>query len=85
MRQLFNVLAGSLVIMGYFAFESIIYGTALWFVWNISFLGTFTNLGVMSWIQGVTIIFIVKILRFDAAKQENRAPIIIQQKKEDKE
>lgn len=79
MRQLLNVFVGSLVLLGYFVYESIIYGTVLWYVWNVSLLGTFTTLGTISWIQGVAILIVIKILRFDSSKlnQQTSTPIVL--------
>jgi hypothetical protein len=79
MRQLFTVLLGSLAVMGFYLYESIIFGSALWYLWNVFELGTFTTLGVLSWYQAVAIIFITKILKFDSSKlgQQSNTPIIL--------
>ena len=77
MKQLLNVFMGSLVVMGYFAFES-----TLWFVWNGTGIGLFTTLGYIVWIQAVGIVFAYKIIKFDSGKlnpQAPQAPIILTQ------
>ena len=68
MKQLLHVLMGALIMSGYFIYESIIFGTVVWFTWTVTSLGTFTTLGNILWIQAVGILFIWKIFRFDASK-----------------
>lgn len=67
-QQLSSVFIGALIISGYFLYESIIFGMALWFTWNFLEVNVFLGLGFMSYFQAVGILFIIKIVRFDSAK-----------------
>jgi len=82
MRQLLNVLFGALVMSGYFAYESVLFGTVVWYVWTVFDIGTFTTLGAITWFQAAGILFIIKIIRFDASKIKNQA-IVIEKPKEE--
>jgi len=87
MKQLFNVLLGALIMSGYFLYESILFGTVIWYVWNVTGLDVFTTLGFVTWYQAVGILFILKVMRFDASKigQTPNALIIQKPKKEEED
>jgi hypothetical protein len=87
MKQLLNVLLGALIMSGYFLYESILFGTVIWYVWNVTGLPEFTTLGVITWFQAVGILFIIKIIRFDSSKLEQRQPsaIVLQNPSEKEE
>lgn len=67
MRQLFNVLIGSLIMSGYFLYESLLFGAMFWLAWNLSVVPYF-GLAYLGYVQAVAVIFIVKIVRFDSGK-----------------
>jgi hypothetical protein len=72
---------------GYFLYESILFGTVIWYVWNVTGLPEFTTLGVITWFQAVGLLFILKILKFDASKLGQTQPnaIIVQNPPEKEE
>lgn len=68
MGQLIKVFLGILIMCGYFAYESVLYGTVIWFVWNYLGIDKLSTIGTIPWIQTVGILFIIKILLFDSSK-----------------
>jgi hypothetical protein len=77
-KQLFNILLGSLVMGGYFMYESILFGAMLWIGWNIS-VAPYLGLSYMTYFQAVGFVFVIKILKFDSGRMNPPAIIVPKQ------
>jgi len=67
MRQLFEVFIGILTVIGYFLYESLIFGIVIWLAWNIA-IAPYFGIGQMNYMEAVGILMFFKIFRFDSSK-----------------
>ena len=65
--KLWNIFVGAMVIHGYYLYESMLFGFGLWIIFNGA-VAPYVGLPPMSYLNAVGILFVIKILLFDASK-----------------
>ena len=66
-KKLWNIFIGAVIIHGYYLYESLLFGFGLWIIFNGA-VAPYVGLPPMSFINAFGILFVIKILLFDASK-----------------